>query len=270
MAEHRPLVLVFEDLHWADDDLLDFVDHLVEWASGVPILVVGTARPELLERRPAWGGGSSTRRRFARATHGGAHEPTRRACSIGDAGSPAEAQADLLARVGGNPLYTEQYVQMRTRGGDQVDLPDPSRQGVIAARLDLLPPDQKALFKTRPCSARVFWLGASSTDGTESEAEVDSACAGSQGIRAPGAHRQSQTSRSTLPASARPRRRLRPDPKRTRAGRNMPRRGVDRVARPSRRARRNARLPLPLGLGARPGKQGADRGTRKPRAARSA
>ncbi len=57
LAEQRPLVLVFEDLHWADEGLLDFVDHLVDWASGVPILVVCTARPELLERRPGWGGG---------------------------------------------------------------------------------------------------------------------------------------------------------------------------------------------------------------------
>ncbi|MDQ2909628.1 MAG: AAA family ATPase, partial [Actinomycetota bacterium] len=57
LAERRPLVLVFEDLHWADDGLLDFVDHLVDWASGVAILVVGSARPELLDRRPGWGGG---------------------------------------------------------------------------------------------------------------------------------------------------------------------------------------------------------------------
>ncbi len=57
LAEQGPLVLVVEDLHWADDDLLDFVDHLVEWASGFPIFVLCTARPELLERRPAWGGG---------------------------------------------------------------------------------------------------------------------------------------------------------------------------------------------------------------------
>ena len=61
LAEQRPLVLVFEDLHWADDGLLDFVDHLVEWATGVPLLVVGTARPELLERRPGWGGGKRER-----------------------------------------------------------------------------------------------------------------------------------------------------------------------------------------------------------------
>jgi predicted ATPase len=56
LAEQHPTVLVFEDLHWADDDLLDFVDHLVDWSSGVPLLVVCTARPELLERRPGWGG----------------------------------------------------------------------------------------------------------------------------------------------------------------------------------------------------------------------
>jgi hypothetical protein len=62
LAEQRPTVLVFEDLHWADDDLLDFVDHLVDWSSGVPLLLVCTARPELLERRAGWGGGRRARR----------------------------------------------------------------------------------------------------------------------------------------------------------------------------------------------------------------
>jgi len=57
LAEQGPTVLVFEDLHWAGDELLDFVDHLIEWATDVPLLVVCTARPELLERRPGWGGG---------------------------------------------------------------------------------------------------------------------------------------------------------------------------------------------------------------------
>ena len=57
LADRHPLVLVFEDLHWADDALLDFVDHLVDWSSGVPMLVLCTARPELLDRRRGWGGG---------------------------------------------------------------------------------------------------------------------------------------------------------------------------------------------------------------------
>ena len=59
IADDRPLVLVFEDLHWADDGLLDFVDHLVDWATRVPLLVVATTRPELLARRPDWGGGKT-------------------------------------------------------------------------------------------------------------------------------------------------------------------------------------------------------------------
>ena len=57
LGERGPAVLVFEDLHWADDGLLDFVDDLVDWLRGVPLLLVATARPELLERRPGWGGG---------------------------------------------------------------------------------------------------------------------------------------------------------------------------------------------------------------------
>jgi hypothetical protein len=57
IGDERPLVLVFEDLHWADDVLLDFVDYLVDRASGVPLLVLCTARPELITRRPGWGGG---------------------------------------------------------------------------------------------------------------------------------------------------------------------------------------------------------------------
>src|SRR6059058_2577008 len=57
LAEDRPLVLVFEDLHWADDGLLDFVDELVDRLTDVPLFVLATARPELLERRPGWGGG---------------------------------------------------------------------------------------------------------------------------------------------------------------------------------------------------------------------
>src|SRR5207249_8065776 len=57
LAQQRPLVLVFEDIQWADDGLLDFIEHLADWVHDVPMLIVCTARLELLERRPAWGGG---------------------------------------------------------------------------------------------------------------------------------------------------------------------------------------------------------------------
>ena len=57
IAGRGPLVLLFEDLHWADDALLEFVERLVDWSSGLPILVLCTGRPELYESHPAWGGG---------------------------------------------------------------------------------------------------------------------------------------------------------------------------------------------------------------------
>ena len=57
LAATSPVVMVFEDLHHADQGLLDFIDHLMEWSRGVPITVVTLARPELLERRPDWGAG---------------------------------------------------------------------------------------------------------------------------------------------------------------------------------------------------------------------
>ena len=62
LAEHHPLVLVFEDLQWADEGLLDFVEHLADWVRDVPMLILCTARLELLERRPAWAEESSTLR----------------------------------------------------------------------------------------------------------------------------------------------------------------------------------------------------------------
>jgi class 3 adenylate cyclase/tetratricopeptide (TPR) repeat protein len=173
MAEHRPLVLVFEDLHWADDDLLDFVDHLVEWASGVPILIVGTARPELLERRPAWAGGKLNATTLSLAPLSEAHTSRLLASLLERPLLAADAHADLLARAGGNPLYTEQYAQMLREGADQVDLPVPeSIQGVIAARLDLLPPDEKALLQDAAVLGKVFWLGSVADGRSPSEAEV--------------------------------------------------------------------------------------------------
>ena len=64
MASRQPLVLVLEDLHWADERLLDWLEHLAEWVCDAPLVVIGTARPELLQRRPRWGGG---RRRASRS-----------------------------------------------------------------------------------------------------------------------------------------------------------------------------------------------------------
>ncbi len=99
--DERPLVLVFEDLHWADDVLLDFVDYLVEWASGVPILVLATARPELLSRRPGWGGGkvnSSTILLSPLTLEGDHSAPARAPRPLGARRRPADAAARARRR----------------------------------------------------------------------------------------------------------------------------------------------------------------------------
>jgi hypothetical protein len=161
LAELRPLVLVFEDLHWADDGLLDFVDYLVDWAGNVPVLVVGSARPELLARRPGWGGGKPNAVTLSLAPL--SDDDTARL--IGSlTGRPvleAGQQAALLVQAGGNPLYAEQYVQMLAEHGAGRELPLPdSIQGIVGARLDLLTPPEKRLLQDAAVIGKVFWPGA--------------------------------------------------------------------------------------------------------------
>src|SRR5207247_3543017 len=108
LAERGPLVLVFEDLHWADDQFLDFVDHLVDWAADVPLLVVGTARPELLERRPGWGGGKRNATTLSLAPLAEAETSQLIAALLGRAVLPAEMQGGLSDGAGGDALNAEQ------------------------------------------------------------------------------------------------------------------------------------------------------------------
>jgi class 3 adenylate cyclase/tetratricopeptide (TPR) repeat protein len=166
LAEHRPLVLVFEDLQWADDASLDFVDHLVDWSSDVPLLVACTARPELLERRPGWGGG----KRNAVTVSLDRLSDDETAALLGRlldrAVLPAETQQALLLRAGGNPLYAEQYARMLEERPDGESLPLPENvQGIIAARIDGLSPEEKELLQDAAVMGKVFWAG-SVADGS--------------------------------------------------------------------------------------------------------
>ena len=171
LAEERPLVLVFEDLHWADDNLLEFVDELVDWATAVPLLVVCTARPELLTRRPDWGGGKpnaltlslsalsdeDTARLLARAARRG--PPGRDA---GRAARPRRRQPALRRGV-------RAHVPRRGAVGP---LPE-TVQGLIAARLDLLEPEQKSLLQDAAVIGKRFWAGALAALGRAPELEAD-------------------------------------------------------------------------------------------------
>jgi class 3 adenylate cyclase/tetratricopeptide (TPR) repeat protein len=158
LADERTLVLVFEDLHWAEDALLDFVDELADRTRGVPMLVLATARPELLDRRPGWGGGklnSSTillsplsDEETARLVH----------ALLGRSVLAADVQAALLDRAEGNPLYAEEFARVHAQNPGDETLPK-SVQGLIAARLDALPREEKELLQTAAVMGRLFWLG---------------------------------------------------------------------------------------------------------------
>ena len=110
IAERGTTVLVFEDLQWADTGLLDFIDHLLDWSRGLPIIVVTLARPELFDRRPDWG-----------AEPPAPHGPRARAadrcgraasCSTGLVpGLPEDALAAIVGRAEGIPLYAVETVR---------------------------------------------------------------------------------------------------------------------------------------------------------------
>ena len=172
LAANRPTVLVLEDLHWADTALLDFVEHLLDWTSDAPLMVVATARPELYDARPGWGGG-----RRNSATIGLSplsDEDTARLVSslLERSVMPAETQTALLERAGGNPLYAEQFVRMLGESGvPGDDLPE-TVQALIAARLDTLAPDLKSLLQDASVLGKVFWTGALATMGARDPANV--------------------------------------------------------------------------------------------------
>jgi len=161
LAERYPLVLVVEDLQWADEGLLEFFEELVRWTSGVPLLALCTARPELFERRPGWGGGKLNAVTVSLSplddeqTAKLVHELLERSVLSSD------LQTELLARAGGNPLYAEEFARMSAELGAGGDVPVPdSVQGIIAARLDLLQPEEKELLQSAAVIGKVFWTGA--------------------------------------------------------------------------------------------------------------
>jgi tetratricopeptide (TPR) repeat protein len=164
LAEERTLVLVFEDLHWADEGLLEFIDHLIDWAIDVPILVVCTARPELLTLRPDWSGGKPNAATVSLSPLSDEQTARLLAALLERAVLPADTQTALVQRAGGNPLYAEEFVRMVadrgvSAGDGELPLPE-SVQGIVAARLDALSDEEKALLQDAAVVGKVFWLGA--------------------------------------------------------------------------------------------------------------
>ena len=169
MAASGPVVLVVEDLHWADPAMLEFLGHLVERAGGLPLLVVATARPELLERHPGWGDDDPASTRIPLGALSDLETAQLVAALVGRSVLPVGVQALLLERAAGNPLYAEEFARLLADRGlvveDQAaavpEIPVPDTvHGLIAARLDALTPEVRALVQDAAVVGRVFWPGA--------------------------------------------------------------------------------------------------------------
>ena len=180
VAAKGTTVLVFEDLQWADTGLLDFIDHVLEWSRGLPILVVTLARPELFDRRPDWG--ANRRHLTAMALEPLTDEAVRHLLNGLVPGLPADALAAIVGRAEGVPLYAVETVRglladgrIRRVGdayepvGDlsNITVPD-SLRSLIASRLDALQGTDRSLLQDAAVLGQVFATDAlSAVSGVE-------------------------------------------------------------------------------------------------------
>jgi class 3 adenylate cyclase/tetratricopeptide (TPR) repeat protein len=173
IASTGPLILVFEDLHWADGPLLEFIEHVVEWSTSVPILVICTARPELLDTHPTWAARSRNATTITLSPLSDSEIAQLISGLLSRVVLSAEIHTALLDRVGGNPLFAEEFVRMlsdrellRQNGrllalDSRADIPLPDNiQAIIASRLDSLSSEKKSLLHNAAVVGRVFWSGA--------------------------------------------------------------------------------------------------------------
>ena len=163
VALEQPLVLVFEDLHWADEGLLDLVDMLASRLREVPILLLVLARPELLDSRPSWGGGlpSYTALRLEPLAGPEARELAMQLLTRLPR-HQIEDRAALFAETSeGNPLFIEQLAAAVSETTAEVDASLPTTvRGIVAARLDALPSAERAVLVDAAVQGKVFWRGA--------------------------------------------------------------------------------------------------------------
>ncbi len=167
LADVQPLVLFFEDIHWAEEPLLELIEHLADWVRA-PLLVICLARPELLEERPGWGGGRvrSTAIELEPLSDDESALLVEKLLSqlAGASGEPlAIPSKEVLERAEGNPLFVEETIRMLVESGAGNGAPDripDTLQALIAARIDHLPTAGKRLLQRASVVGRVFWKGA--------------------------------------------------------------------------------------------------------------
>ncbi len=161
LARQRPVVLVIEDSHWAEEPLLDLVDYLIDWLTA-PVLILCLGRPELLELRPAWGGGRVRVSSLVLAPLDDEASSLLLAHQLGERSLSIAERARILQAAEGNPLFVEQLLAMAAENpwwDHERDIPA-TVQSLLAARLDRLGPGERAFIERAAVIGREFWPGA--------------------------------------------------------------------------------------------------------------
>ncbi len=165
VAEDRPTMLVFEDLHWADPSLLDLVELLGARLRATPIVLLVLARPELLDARPGWGGGLPAYTALSLQPLGA--DESRQLADELLGGPGGDSQSILAIHVSstaeGNPLFIEQLAAVALERVEHALLSDKlptTIRGIVTARLDSLPPEERSVLLNAAVVGKVFWRGA--------------------------------------------------------------------------------------------------------------
>jgi class 3 adenylate cyclase/tetratricopeptide (TPR) repeat protein len=191
VSEQRPTVLVFEDLHWADEAMLAFLQELIRHDAAVPMLVVGTSRPERHAGHPGFPGGGSQVVRIELAPLDPAAAAEVAGGLLDDGILAPDLLDPIIDRSAGNPLFIEEFVRLlldrdmlvptdgvlRLRDGATLPVPD-SISALLAARLDALPLEWKAVLGDASVIGKVFWAGALAEMGDRSSETVATALEG--------------------------------------------------------------------------------------------
>jgi len=172
-ARRQALVLVLEDLHWAEPTLLDLVDHIADWSREAPILLLCMARPELLDTRPGWGGGKLNASTILLEPLSEADADTLIDNLLLGIDLPDSLRARIVASAEGNPLFVEQMLALLAQdGGDgdrEIRVP-PTIQALLATRLEQLPSTERVAAERASVIGKEFWRTALVEIGGEVDA----------------------------------------------------------------------------------------------------
>jgi class 3 adenylate cyclase/MoxR-like ATPase len=156
-ARDEPTAFVFEDIHWGDPALLDLIELLAARLHDLPVLLLTNARPELLDARPGWGGGLLAYHALPLEPLGGSDAAELALHLLG-----ADAKAAKVAEAAeGNPLFIEQLAAVLSeRGSEESGTLPTTIRGLVAARLDALPAEEREVMLDASIVGRIFWRGA--------------------------------------------------------------------------------------------------------------